>query len=131
MGKKLTNIILGIGLNVEQKPDIAPSPSVPLATSLWENIESHDKCKQSEVLGNLLEHLQENYKYLCEGKGHRIIDFYRSRSMIINKEIMVYDDAKSDEPVISRGVVERIGNDLELYLVNQNKPITKGRLVLL
>jgi biotin-[acetyl-CoA-carboxylase] ligase BirA-like protein len=130
-GAKLSSIIIGIGLNVKKTPIIEPIPSVPGTTSLWELAKDKEECTMSIVFQNLLNALQKNVELLYDNTAKPIIDEYKKQSMIINRKVKIYDHTKPDEPEICSGIVERIGDFLELYIKGIEKPVIKGRLILL
>jgi len=128
-GEVVTGAVLGIGLNVERTPKIEPSIFVPKAAALGDFVSAGKGVMQRSVLVSLLDCLKVNYDYLVGGDYNRLVDFYRERSAILGKEVQIYPDSPFDKDceVIS-GRVDRIGENLELYLEGKASPIIKGRL---
>lgn len=130
-GKVLQNIIFGIGMNIEKTPDVDPTPSVPSAISMFDMLSNKEKELKKTVFQKLIDKMKDNYLLLYHHQQQNIIKEYKANSIIINKKVMVYDGDKEKETEICRGTIERIGDNLELFFYGIDKPITKGRLVLL
>lgn len=130
-GAMLSSIIYGIGLNAKKAPNIEFTVSVPGTTSLLEIVDNQQSYSQSIVFKQLLSFLQKNIELLYDNKSTEIIEEYKKHSMIIGRKVRIYDHTKPDEPEICSGVVDRIGNHLELYINGIEKPVIKGRLMLL
>jgi biotin-[acetyl-CoA-carboxylase] ligase BirA-like protein len=125
------NIVLGIGLNVEKTPNITPDIFTPKVGSIREFCPSCSAATKRSILRLLLEFLDKNYGLLLEGQYKHLLDLYRKYSLVIGREIQVFPnvpDAKQT-PICS-GTVKKIGDDLELWMEGQKKPVTEGRLVL-
>jgi biotin-[acetyl-CoA-carboxylase] ligase BirA-like protein len=127
----VTAIILGIGLNVEKTPSLSPDGFTPKAGSLSEFLPSRSTLTRKKILKRLLESLDKNYGLLCGGQYQKLLDFYRKRSAVIGREVQIISDIPGEKrTVISSGTVEKIGDNLELWLKGQKTPVTEGRLVL-
>jgi biotin-[acetyl-CoA-carboxylase] ligase BirA-like protein len=126
---RVTGIILGIGLNVEKIPDITPDHIVLKAGSLREFLPATSAMTQKRILGCLLESLEKNYRLLLDGQYKKLVDFYRHRSAVIGQKVQIFSESRSckQKPKAS-GIVERIGDNLELWLEGQKEPVTEGRL---
>jgi biotin-[acetyl-CoA-carboxylase] ligase BirA-like protein len=127
---RVMNIVLGIGLNVEKTPNITPDVFTPKVGSIKEFCPSSSTASKKSILKLLLELLDKNYKLLLYGKYKHLLDFYRKNSLVIGREVQVFPnvlDAK--QTPISSGTVEKIGDNLELWMEGQKKPVTEGRLV--
>lgn len=132
MGEKVTAVTLGIGINVETRPAFVPDPVVPRADCLHTFIDRKDKCNQQIILENLLQKIALNYRLLLEGGYTDLLEFYRRRSAIVGRRVIVLSDQVDKEPEqLSQGIVERIGDNLELFLQNQQAPIIRGRVALI
>jgi len=130
-GEIVTGAVLGIGLNVESTPHVERDPFVPGVASLRNFVDSPDKCNQRLIFNRLARCLGRNYRLLLSGQYHRLLDFYRQRSLVMGREVNVYPDAEDDtsEELVS-GKVISIGENLELYLEGVENPVFKGRLAL-
>jgi biotin-[acetyl-CoA-carboxylase] ligase BirA-like protein len=129
---RVTGIILGIGLNVEKIPHIIPDDFVPKVGSLREFLPSPSAVTQKSILKHLLEFLAKNYDLLLDGQYKKLLDFYREYSLVIGREVQIFSDIRGKKhTAISSGTVETIGDNLELWMEGQEKPVTEGRLVLI
>jgi len=130
-GEIVTSAVLGIGLNVESTPHVERDPFVPRVASLRDFVPSPNKCNQRLIFNRLARCLDRNYRLLLSGQYHRLLDFYRQRSLVIGREVSIYPDAGGDtsEELVSGRVIS-IGENLELYLDGIKTPVSKGRLVL-
>jgi biotin-[acetyl-CoA-carboxylase] ligase BirA-like protein len=130
---RVTGTVIGLGLNVETAPHIEPTPFVPKTSCLRDFTSDRDLCHQSFFLGRLLETLDSNYDFLINDGYKNLLDKYRNRSLVINRQVEICRDAaeSSGQPeIIARGKVREIGPDLELYLEEGKSPITDGRLIM-
>jgi biotin-(acetyl-CoA carboxylase) ligase len=126
--KTVTGAVLGIGLNVESTPIVAPTPYTPNVASLRNFVEDASSCSREAVFFTLIRILADNYARLLDGGYRRLLDRYCRRSGVIGKNVTVCFDDRFRETV--SGKVERIGDELELYLENIDKPVSRGRLIL-
>ena len=131
LGDTVTAAVLGIGLNVETTPRVQRDPFVPKAASLRSFVRDPEEMNQKTVLRSLLHRLDQNYDQLLSGQYSRLLDVYRKRSLVIGRKVKVLsDEPEGKEQEIATGRVESVGENLELYLENTEKPVTKGRLIL-
>ena len=123
---------LGIGLNIETTPEMEPTRFVPEIGSLADFCNGMDPCRQNDVLLRLLKALDRNYSTMLRGEGKAIIEVYRQRSFVLGREVIIFSDPfNKKQKELYAGRVIGIGNNLELYLEGQEKPVTTGRLVLI
>ncbi len=130
--------ILGIGVNVLTRPEVEPTPFVPSVTALAEHTRTAAATPEPDAtvpllatfLARLLDALDRNYRTLLD-RGHRpIVEAYRSRSVVVGREVEIRAEDSDAEPrVMARGVVRAIGDGLELFLEGRNEPVTRGRIV--
>ncbi|MFA5512807.1 MAG: biotin--[acetyl-CoA-carboxylase] ligase [Candidatus Kapaibacterium sp.] len=129
-GDKITDAVIGVGLNVESVPVIHPTSFVPAATSI--NSVTGENFTAGEINLLLLEHIELNYKLLISHGVKAILKKYNDYSMVIGRNIEVWSDPHVGKPdLINKGKVERIGDFLEIYLENQVKPVSDGRIIIL
>ena len=127
-GKSVDAVVLGIGLNVEKTPYVEGTRFVPNVASLRDFAPD---CKQAPVFEALLDSLDRNYRLLLSGRSSELLGRYRDRSIVVGRGVTVYvDDTAAPDQVIAGGVVERVGDNLELYFVGSETPVTRGRLAL-
>ncbi|MBU0473871.1 MAG: biotin--[acetyl-CoA-carboxylase] ligase [Bacteroidetes bacterium] len=131
LGNEVTDLFIGIGVNVNETPELENDLVIKKATSIKTHINSINHLDISSIFNNLLASLTKNYENLLDGNYNKIIDAYRIRSNVLGKNITVYSDPIKGEPqIINNGKVISIGNNLELFLENNNNPVVKGRIVL-
>jgi BirA family biotin operon repressor/biotin-[acetyl-CoA-carboxylase] ligase len=125
----VTNAILGIGVNVEARPEVVKDSYIPEAACLNDFL--NDKIKQSEFFPKLISKIEKNYKILISDRCSELIEFYRDRSIILGNEVLIMTDPVDGKPEqMVQGKVAGIGDNLELFLEGHKEPITKGRLIL-
>lgn len=128
MNKKITGAVIGIGINVNTKPNVEPTRFVPYVTTINENTQNN-KTTESIVFKNLIDSLKYYFQLIQDNKFSEILREYRSNSMLIGKKIRIWSDpfSKETEQVLYEGIVTKIGQNLELYLNNFSEPIITGR----
>jgi biotin-[acetyl-CoA-carboxylase] ligase BirA-like protein len=131
VGDLLKDVIMGLGVNVETRPEAPTDRFVPAVASLREFAASPEACTQKRFWPWLARAVRLRYQDLRAGRLARLLDDYRSRSIIIGRPVAVYDDSTASQPEIASGKVTAIGDNLELHLEGQSKPVTRGRLALL
>jgi len=132
MGKKVTGVVLGIGMNVESSPDIEPTRFVPSAGCINEFLSENNQVTQKQIFKLLINALKTNYLRLLNGDYTYLLDIYRNHSCILSKNIRIWSDNESgDSEILFEGIASHIGENLELYLKNIEKPIYNGRLEIL
>lgn len=123
--------ILGIGLNVEKTPVIKNDPIVPKTACLRSFVKDDVSMNQEKVMSQLLRSLDKNYDLLLSGRYESLLDAYRERSLVIDREVKIMSDTPNQNPKeIASGMVVDIGKNLELMLKGHTKPVTSGRLIL-
>jgi len=131
MGNRITSAIIGIGLNVETKPEIVTDKFTPQAACL-KDFTNSSKCNIKFILKELLKNLAKNITIVNLGNYRQLYKIYCSRSAVIGKQAALYSDsiAGESEELIFSGKVKSIKENLELVFENNNQPINKGRLAL-
>ena len=130
LGREVTSVVLGIGLNVETTPEVVPTCFVPSVTSIREATTPDQPVSLRPVLDRLLAALLENYGTLL-GAGYRpLLERYRERSTMVGRDCTLCTDESDHEPaVVARGRLLAIGDGLELYLAGHDGPFRRGRLM--
>ncbi len=126
----VTGAVLGIGLNVETKPDVESSRFITRATSLREKSGSPDKITIAATIRPMLQALADNYRHFLAGGYFSLLDIYRRRSAVVGRWVEIHPDSPHDPDEIIKGKVNAIGDNLELCLENRPQPVTRGRLAL-
>lgn len=130
-GDNIVGVVLGIGLNVETTPQIEANPFVPKASSLADYCDKKEYCSQRFVLRKLMESLDNNYRLLINGGYKTLLERYCQRSLVIGRNVDVcLDSPGPDIKIIANGKVTGIGDNLELYIEDFDRPVARGRLIL-
>jgi biotin-[acetyl-CoA-carboxylase] ligase BirA-like protein len=130
-GKIVSGVILGIGINVETKPEIEKDIFVPGVISLFDCFAQPNGNLLSMVLHNLLKQLTSNYRLLLENRYNDLLNIYRTHSIIIGKLCSVYSDPLTGNPEkLHEGKIVEIGKNLELHFDNRHEPIRRGRIII-
>jgi BirA family biotin operon repressor/biotin-[acetyl-CoA-carboxylase] ligase len=123
--------VLGIGLNVETRPLVEPTPFVPRVAALRDFASGPSTITQGQAFDRLIRALDRNYRLLLEGRNYVLLDRYRARSLILGRKVSIRsDEAGFESEIIATGRVRGIGENLELLLEGSSQPVWKGRLVL-
>ncbi len=131
MNAVVNSAIIGIGLNVEAKPPVEPTPFVPRVAALRDFAPNPGAITQAVVFGKLIEALDRNYRSLLGGRLHRLFERYCQRCVALGQMVTIWsDDSGKQSEIIARGRVRGLGEDLELYLEGVDRPVWGGRLVL-
>lgn len=130
-GNKVTDAVLGIGLNVEAIPYVEPTPFVPTVTTLANHVDNKNDCSIKIVFNSLINILENNYSILLSEKYSELLKIYKDRSNIIGKNVKIWTDVYAGTPsLIAEGKLLEIGNDLELKIEGHKSPVITGRLEL-
>jgi BirA family biotin operon repressor/biotin-[acetyl-CoA-carboxylase] ligase len=131
-GPDIASAVIGIGLNVETRPLVEPSVFVPQTDSLAAAGGSVAVCHLGPVFALLLDALATNWRRLLEGRYREIVARYRDRSLVLGRHVTVFAEGDEEDRPLERvsGRVERLGDDLELYLEGVAAPLATGRVVL-
>jgi biotin-[acetyl-CoA-carboxylase] ligase BirA-like protein len=131
-GDQVTSAVLGIGLNVEAKPQLETDSFVPQVTALCEVVRDPGGCSLGKILSLLLAKLEANYQKLCRGDLPALLRLYRSRSTVIGRQVRVVSDPlEGPTQVLAEGRVMGIGDRLELLIQGCERRVTRGRLIML
>ncbi|NLO18875.1 MAG: biotin--[acetyl-CoA-carboxylase] ligase [Ignavibacteria bacterium] len=126
----IQSVVLGIGLNVENSPKLPESAIQRATTSLREHQKNADICNLESILKILLQKIKKNYEDILNSDHKYMLDLYIKRNAVLGKKVAIHP-AFNETSDLKTGVVERIGEDLSLYLDSEKEPITSGRLVIL
>lgn len=131
-GESVLSVAIGIGINVASKPEMISDSFVKGATCLNDYLPHNRQTSQGEVFNLLAANLSRNYELLLNGGYHKLLEFYKSRSLISGRNVKIMTDSiYSEGTEIIEGVVRKIGYDLEIYFENKSEPVTNGRLIVL
>lgn len=87
---KVNFIILGIGINVNQKPDDFPSHYREQATSLRQHY--HNRIDRAELLAEVLFRLEQNYRAFGTDGMQAIIAKWKNKCPMFRQEIIMLQD---------------------------------------
>ncbi len=128
-GEIINSLVIGIGLNIFAAPCIKSDSIVHNSTCISKFIKKNTISLKS-VFYSLVKNLYLDYENLKYEKYNSILNFYRNRSLISGKKVKVISDPLEGESTeIYEGIVEKIGENLELYFQDKKTPVTKGRLI--
>ena len=134
LGHSITQVVYGIGVNVAGAPVVAPTLTVPEVGSL---AGAGLNVSLREVLIQLLAGIERLCRSLVHNGPPSVLEAYRSYSLVIGREVCIFEDSIEDEPrdaagpecLIARGVVRDILPDLTLHIDGVSEPVARGRLV--
>jgi len=128
-GHVTESAVIGVGLNVEQRPQVQRDPFVPEVAAVADFVKASETCRHSDAFPRLMESLGRNLERLCEGGYAGLLDLYRQHSLILGRQVTIVEDTfDASSKVIARGLVESIGASLELIIRDHPGPVSKGRL---
>jgi BirA family biotin operon repressor/biotin-[acetyl-CoA-carboxylase] ligase len=130
----ITDVLLGIGVNVLKDPCIAGNPFIPGSGCLRE-VYPESEWYPGRLLKQLLLNLKSWYEKLLHHGPSTLLDHYRRHCGFIGKSVRIYEDGYGffeDDLIgrkeIGRGTVASIRDDLSLELDGKPEPISMGRL---
>lgn len=130
---KMTPVILGIGLNLNQGPKDLPASLKGIATSLY--LEKGRLVDRNQFLRDLLFYLEETYRWTTEGQFSKVLNEWRKRAVTLNQQVRVIQgscrfcgqtlDVDEKGALLVRndlGMVERvISGDVELLALPKGR----------
>ncbi len=134
---RLTSLALGMGVNIENTPEVLPTPFVPAAGSLAENLAEGKPSTVGSILSGCLKFLSRRLDMVRQEGPQSLIQAYRHHSLILGRRVVIWSDGtvpeqdstQPAEPMVA-GVVHSIGDDLSLTLEGHPEVIRCGRLAL-
>jgi len=130
-GDTVTSALVGIGLNVEKCPTVAPTPFVTEVAALKSFMENGQILNRGSVFRKLAATLAANYTQFLDGGFLQLLEDYRQKSVILGRRVSIYEDKAGDVfTKIASGKVASIGNNLELRLEETERAVWRGRLIL-
>ncbi len=129
-GSRLTDAILGIGLDVERTPQVEPDIFVPRVAALRDYAGPSVSCSLADLFGAVICALRVRLDELQAGGFGEILAVYRRRSTVLGRQVAIYEDVPGGKEV-ARGAVTEIAEDLGLRIEGIAAPIRRGRVVVL
>lgn len=128
----ITDVFLGIGINVLRDPGLDGNPFVPATGCLADRYRQR-KWTPGRLLARLLTRVDHLYGELLRGGPGTLLDLYRQHDCVTGRRVRVYADGfgfgeseVSGRRLIASGVVEEILDDLSLRI--DGKKVNSGRL---
>jgi biotin-[acetyl-CoA-carboxylase] ligase BirA-like protein len=131
-GERITDLVLGIGINVETTPRVAPDRFVRDVSCLRELAPEPAACSLAVAWRTLARALDRRYRTLCQKGSFELVEAYRTRSLVMGREVTILADPLEggEQELLARGRVAGIDDDLGLRLEGREASLTRGRLVL-
>lgn len=128
----ITDVLLGIGVNVLSEPDVEPDRFVPAIGSLASSLPGTE-WTPGLFLAEFLESVDHWYDTLLTQGARSLVDAYRSHCNVLNRTVRIYKDGflsrgSDSGNLIDRGRVTEILDDLSLRIEGVAEPIASGRL---
>lgn len=123
-GMKVSNVIIGIGINVMQKPILKGDIFVKEATCI--NDEARKEYHAHSIFQFFVDALVANYNLLINSEYTALFNKYKERSELIGQYVKLMEDKPTAE-LIASGKVTDIGENLELFI--ENIPYGSGRIM--
>ncbi len=129
-GARLSDAIVGIGLDVERAPEVESDVFVPRVGALREFTGSGVSCSLADLFGAVSCALRRRLDELEAGGVRDMLAVYRRRSNVLGKRVAIFEDLPRGRE-IARGTVTEIAEDLGLRMEGIEAPVRRGRVVVL
>ncbi len=133
-GPRVTTVFAGLALNLAVAPPLPPDPFALPAAALADAVRPGPPPTLAAAALAVLARLRERLAALAANGPAGLVDAYRARSIVLGREVAVWDAAArlaGTAPVPSprrRGLVTGILPDLGLLLDGQDEPVRDGCL---
>lgn len=129
LGDRVSAVLFGVGLNVAVAPPVPRTPFVPAVGSL---ADAGARVSLVDAALGVLSALARRVLELVEKGPRPLVDAYRRASLVIGREVFVFEDRGQGETPLTgpcvRGIVRGLADDLSLLLEGAHAPVTSGRL---
>jgi BirA family transcriptional regulator, biotin operon repressor / biotin---[acetyl-CoA-carboxylase] ligase len=123
----LEAVVVGVGANVERRPDVVPTPFAPSVACL-RDFPGGAALTHDGFLAAILEQLGARAREVCARGPGILFPAYRELSIVRGRAARIL----SEEGVeIAAGIVEDIRPDLRLVFRGRKEPVDRGRLALI
>jgi biotin-(acetyl-CoA carboxylase) ligase len=129
-GARLTDAIVGVGLDVERAPEVESDLFVPRVGALRDFAGPSVSCSLTDLFGAVLCALRRRLDELDAGGFGEMLAAYRRRSIVVGRQVAVHEDVPGGRE-FARGRVMEITEDLGLRIEGIGTPIRRGRVVVL
>jgi biotin-(acetyl-CoA carboxylase) ligase len=130
----ITEVLLGIGVNVLKDPDLPENAFVP-STGCLRDLYPGPRWSLAGFLWKLLENISSCYNRLLQEGPVELLNAYRKHCESLGRRVRIFQDGygcKADSiqgrKLIARGVITHVLDDLSLRIDGMEKAITNGRL---
>ncbi len=121
---RISEAIVGIGININQSPALIPDKFIKKAA----NINSFGyELTSGFVFREFLKNFELFYKMIESSDYDSLFSYYSDNSMITGKYAEIYRDDDNSE-LICKGTIEKINKDLTLSLKGIKSPVSSGRI---
>jgi len=128
---RITGVTFGIGLNIDQSPDLPFTPFVPRATSLAD-IDPGMRGLLPRFFEEIVHQLSRALLDLKNGRRDAVFQRYRARAGFIGTKVRIWpDDTEEDwqsTAPLCAGTVTDLNDDLSLTVSGCLQPVRHGRL---
>ncbi len=131
-GQRLLRLMFGIGINVEQTPELYPNPFMPEASSLVA-MQPEMKGKLPALFHELIAQLDQGMAALKSGASQEIFEQYRARCSFIGHRVTLWKTDTTlwqDSDIIAKGRALELLPDLSLRLEGVRNSVHAGRLTI-
>ncbi len=136
LGPRITQVVLGIGVNLRATPPVAPTLFVPAVTCLAASAAgARAAASPGALLAALLTSLAHRLGEMSADGPAGLVAVYRSRCQDVGRTVAVWpeglpdtDDAGHLPPPLARGRVTGLGADLSLSVEGCAAPLGGGRM---
>jgi BirA family biotin operon repressor/biotin-[acetyl-CoA-carboxylase] ligase len=135
-GRRVDDVLWGIGLNVAVLPQVEPTPFVPAATCLHA-VAGGQAVSVPALCWALLNAIETRFTGLLDAGAPSLIGPYRDASLVVGRSVTVWDEAECRDtdpsrwgPPLAEGVVTGIREDLALTLDGGRQVVDRGRLAM-
>jgi len=130
----ITNVLLGIGVNLRADPRLPPDPFVP-ATGCLAELRPGGTWSPAAFLRALLERIEHWYTRLLRRGPAALLEAYRRHAGFIGRRVRVFEDRYGFEEggvagrrLLARGRVKGVADDLSLLVEGCPGPVRSGRM---
>lgn len=124
---RVQTVVFGVGLNVETVPEVEASPRVPAPSCLnrcWDT-----QLTWQQVAPVLIHSLCSAYQNLLEAGVETLFKEYHADSLVIGRNVQVYEDSLDEPRLLAEGRVTELNADLSLQCTGSADPVRHGRLM--
>lgn len=133
-GRRIDDVLWGIGINVAIAPEIHPTVFVPATTCVHAEPKG-ERVTVPRLFWALIRAIEHRYTELIEQGPSGLFAAYRASSLVVGRSVSVWNEADCADndparwgPPLAEGIVADIARDLSLGLEGRRDRVSKGRL---